>query len=63
MKLHKRYEGTELVPCRGKTEVFSIKPNTNVSGGAGESGIENMKRTIGGSDREGTSFTRSAGGQ
>lgn len=40
MKLHKKQEGSELVPCKGKTEVFMLKSNTNVSDGAGESSTE-----------------------
>lgn len=36
MKLHKKYEGTELIPYKGKTEVFTIKSSTNESDGAGE---------------------------
>lgn len=40
MKLHKRNKGTELVPCKEKTEVFTLKSNTNVSDGAGESSGE-----------------------
>lgn len=40
VKLHKKYEGTELVPCKGKTEIFTVKSNTNVSDGAGVSDRE-----------------------
>lgn len=44
VKIHKKYEGIELVPCKGKTEEFTAKSNTNVNDRAGESDRE--RRTV-----------------
>lgn len=48
VKLHRKYEGTELVPCKGKLDIFVIKSNTNEFDGAGERGRERKASNEGG---------------